>query len=74
MSVSVDIIAESREGILILGHEFINRDADGYSVKFKNGQIRKVKLGLQTDEAFEIVEGLKEGEVVEPVDFFRPPT
>lgn len=75
MSVSVDIIAESRKGVLTLGHEYINRENDGsYSVQLRRGEKRKVKLGLQTDEAFEVIDGLKEGDEVEPVDFFKPRT
>jgi multidrug efflux pump subunit AcrA (membrane-fusion protein) len=74
MSVSIDIIADSRKNALILSHEFIEREGDDYIVTLKNGERRKVKLGLQTDEAFEIIEGLKEGEQVEMVDFFKPRT
>lgn len=71
MSVSVDIIADSRKDVLVLSHEYIDREGEEYTVQLKTGEKRKVKLGLQTDEAFEILEGLKEGERVEPVDFFK---
>ncbi len=72
MSVSVDIISDRRENVLTIGHEYIEREGDGYFSTVRNSGRRKIKLGLQTDEAFEVTEGLKEGDEVETIDFFKP--
>lgn len=69
MSVLIDVITNKKEGVIFLRHEFINRENDQYYVMLKNGKIQNVKLGLQNDEGFEVLEGLKEGDEVQRVDF-----
>ena len=69
MSTIVDILAEKRSHVLTLRHEFVRRTGDQYSVTLENGETRTVEVGLQNEEAFEIVAGLKEGDRVRRVDF-----
>ena len=69
MSVLIDIIAQKRENVLVLRHEYINREMDQFVVTLASGERRNVKLGLQNEEGAEIVEGLKVGDKVRKVDF-----
>jgi multidrug efflux pump subunit AcrA (membrane-fusion protein) len=73
MSVVVDIITAEKEKVLQLPHEYVLRDKDGYSVTLADGTRRPVKVGMQSEEAFEITEGLMEGERVRAVDFSSLP-
>jgi multidrug efflux pump subunit AcrA (membrane-fusion protein) len=69
MSVVLDVITEQSLGALTLRHEFIRKEGDAFFVTLENGTRRDVKVGLRNEEAFEIKEGLAEGEKVKPVDF-----
>jgi multidrug efflux pump subunit AcrA (membrane-fusion protein) len=69
MSVLIDIIAQKRENVLVLRHEYIQRDKDQFVVTLASGERRNVKLGLQNEEGAEIMEGLKVGDKVRKVDF-----
>jgi multidrug efflux pump subunit AcrA (membrane-fusion protein) len=69
MSTIVDILAEKRNQVLTLRHEFVKRAGDAYSVTLESGEVRPIEVGLQNEEAFEIVSGLKEGDKVRRVEF-----
>lgn len=69
MSVVMDVISAKKKDILTLGYEYLRKEKDQYSVTLKNGEKRPVRVGLQNEEAFEITEGLKEGDLVRAVDF-----
>lgn len=69
MSVIVDIITDRRDKVLTLRHEYIHRDKVDYYVFLKGKEKRSIKVGMQNEEAFEIIEGLKEGDQVQMVDF-----
>lgn len=69
MSVVVDIIANKKENVLTLLHEYVNRDGTKYFVTLANGQKRDIEIGIQNEEAFEIKSGLQEGDKVKQVDF-----
>lgn len=69
MSVLIDVITNKKSGVVFLRHEFINRENEQYYVVLKNGKRKDVKLGLQNDEGFEVIEGLSEGDEVRQVDF-----
>jgi multidrug efflux pump subunit AcrA (membrane-fusion protein) len=71
MSAMMDIVTNKRENVLALPHEFIFTEDGKYFVTLASGERREVKLGLQTDEAAEILEGVKEGDVVKPIDFLN---
>lgn len=69
MSVSLDLIAGKKEKVLVLGHEFIQKDGDQFFVTLADGERREIKIGMQNEEVFEILEGLKEGDEVRQIDF-----
>jgi multidrug efflux pump subunit AcrA (membrane-fusion protein) len=69
MSVVIDVITEQAPAALTLRHEFIRKEGDNYVVTMANGEKRQIKVGLRNEEAFEVTEGLKEGDQVKPVDF-----
>lgn len=70
MSVVLDVITEKREKVLTLRHEFIRRDeSDQYYVVLADGERRNIKVGIQNEEGFEILEGLTEKDRIQQVDF-----
>ena len=69
MSALIDIVTQKKENVLLLPQEFVNQEGEDYFVILKNGDRRAIKVGERNDESFEIVEGLKEGDEVKPVDF-----
>lgn len=73
MSTVMDIIADRRQKVLVLPHEYIQEDDKGYFATTSRGEIKRLKLGLQTNEAAEILSGLREGEQVRPIDFLNLP-
>ncbi|RYZ75796.1 MAG: HlyD family efflux transporter periplasmic adaptor subunit, partial [Proteobacteria bacterium] len=71
MSAIVDIVTNKKPGVLTLAHEFIQKNGEQFFVIMKDGKRRDIKVGLQNETAFEIASGLKEGEEVRQVDFFK---
>ncbi|MEI6790340.1 MAG: efflux RND transporter periplasmic adaptor subunit [Myxococcaceae bacterium] len=69
MSVIVDIITKQLIHVLMLRHEFIQKEGNQYFVTLQNGSKRKIEVGVQNEEVFEILKGLKEGEKVQQTDF-----
>jgi multidrug efflux pump subunit AcrA (membrane-fusion protein) len=70
MSAVIDIITNKKPNVLTLRHEFVLRAEDGtYYAYLANGEKRKIEVGSQNEEAFEIKSGLQEGEKVRQVDF-----
>jgi len=73
MSSLMDVITAKREKTLLLGHEYI-QEKDGNSfVTLESGAKRDIKIGLQTDDAVEILSGLSENDRVRPIDFLTLP-
>lgn len=69
MTVVVDIIANKRENVLLLPHEYVNRDNGKFFVEMANGEKRAIEVGLQNEEAFEVKSGVNEGDQVKQMDF-----
>jgi multidrug efflux pump subunit AcrA (membrane-fusion protein) len=69
MSVVVDIVTDKKEKVLMLRHEFIRKENDSYFVIMKDKKRRDIKVGIQNEEVFEILDGLREGDFIEQVDF-----
>lgn len=69
MSALIDLIVEKKENVLTLRHEYIQKDKTGYFVTKANGERQAIEVGLQNEDAFEIVSGLNEGDTVKSVDF-----
>lgn len=73
MSTILDIITNKRDNVLVLAHEFIQKENDQFFVLLKNGKRKNIKVGIQNEQLFEIVEGLTENEEVKQVDFLQTP-
>lgn len=71
MSVTTEIITAEAKDALSLRHDFVGKDGEQYFVTTSKGERRNVTIGLQTDEAFEILEGVNEGDEVLQVDFLN---
>lgn len=71
MTAVVDIITNKKDSVLTLGHEFIQKENDDYFVVLKDGSKKNIKVGLQNETAFEITEGLAEGQEIQQVDFLK---
>lgn len=70
MSVVIDIIARKVDKATALRLEYIQREDNGDAfVTMADGKRRAVKLGMQTDEAAQVLDGLKAGDKVQLVDF-----
>ena len=69
MSVIVDIITDKRTEVLALAHEYVEKVDGNYFVTLDTGEHRKVEVGLQNEEMFEILRGLKDQDKVRMVDF-----
>lgn len=69
MTTLIDLIVAQKEKVLTLRHEYIQKDKQGYFVILSNGTRKDIQVGLQNEDAFEIVSGLSEGESVKAVDF-----
>lgn len=70
-SAVIDIVTKKWDNVLYLDHEFINKDGEQAFVIDARGRRRDIKIGSQSDTAAEILEGLKEGDKVEQVDFLK---
>lgn len=69
MSVVIDIITAKKEKVLMLRHDMVRRDGEKYYVIMAGGGRRDIKVGMQNEEGFEVVEGLKEGDRVKQASF-----
>lgn len=69
MSVVIDVITAKKENIITLPHEFIHNDNDKYFVITESGVRKDIQVGVQNEERFEVISGLKEGEKIKQVDF-----
>ena len=73
MSVVIDVITAKKEKVLTLRHEFIHRgrekESEKYYVVLSSGKRKDIQVGIQNEEAFEIISGLQEGEKIKQVDF-----
>lgn len=73
MSVILDVVTAKKTSVLTLPFEYIEKVGAHYFVTLADGQRRSIKIGLQSDEAFEIIEGLKIGDSVKAVNFSKAP-
>lgn len=71
MSVILDIVTFKKEGILGLRHEFILKENGQYYVYSSNDKKIPIKVGIQNETYFEILEGLKERQEVKQIDFIE---
>ncbi|HCM39073.1 MAG TPA: hypothetical protein DIS93_03805 [Bdellovibrionales bacterium] len=71
MSVIVDVFANKLPQTLTLRHEFIQKDQDKYFAMLKGGKRVPIEVGIQNEEVFQIISGLKEGDAVMQADFLK---
>lgn len=71
MSVLIDIVANKKDAVLTLRHEYIAQEKDRYFVTLASGERRSIHLGLQNDEMSEILDGINEGDEIVKVDFSK---
>ncbi|MBF0363189.1 MAG: efflux RND transporter periplasmic adaptor subunit [Oligoflexia bacterium] len=71
MSVIFDIITNKKTNVLTLAHEFIYKEENNYYVITAAGIRKDIKVGIQNEEFFEIIEGVSEGEKIKGVDFTK---
>lgn len=71
MSTIVDIITFKKESVLALPHEFILKENDHFFAIRPSGKRTEIKVGIQNESFFEIIEGLNEGQEVKQVDFME---
>lgn len=71
MSAVIDVITNKKTDVLVLRHEFIEKDNEEYFVTLTNGERRKIDVGIQNEEACEIKSGLREGDEIKQVDFLK---
>lgn len=69
MSVVVDVVTARKGSTLSLPYEYINQEKEQYFVTLKNGEKRKIEVGLQNELACEILSGLTASDEVRMVDF-----
>mgnify|MGYP000863163838 CR=1 FL=1 len=69
MSVVIDVITAKKENVLTLRHEFIRRENEKHFVVLASGKRKDIQVGIQNEEGFEIVSGLREGERIKQIDF-----
>src|SRR5262249_42957373 len=73
MSTIVDIITASRQHVLTLPQEYIEKRKEKYFATLDSGERRELHVGLQNENRFEIAAGLRENEHVRRVDFASLP-
>lgn len=67
LSLTASIETDRKTGVLVIPTLAVQRDGDQYYVMAANNgapERRNIKIGLETSEKTEVVEGLSEGEVV----------
>lgn len=69
MSVVIDVITAKKENILTLRHEFIRREKEQYFVTLNSGERRNIKVGIQNEDGFEILDGLTEKDKIKLINF-----
>lgn len=73
MSAIIDVITTKKTNILVLDHEFISKSKETYFVHTLDSKRKEVKVGVQNEESYEIIEGLNEGEKIKAVDYLSLP-
>ena len=71
MSAVVDVVTNRYPNVLYLPIEYVYQDGDKYFVVDRSGKRRTIEVGHQTEMAYEILSGVKEGDEVQLVDFLK---
>lgn len=70
-SAVVDVVTNRFQNVLYLPIEYVYQEGDRYFVMDRRGRRKDVEVGSQTEMAYEIKSGLKEGDEVQLVDFLK---
>ncbi len=71
MSIVADIITYRAENVLRVPFEYVLIKDDSYFVKTKEGKQKKITVKTQTEELYEVIDGVSEGEELLPVDYIK---
>lgn len=71
MSTIMDIITQKKEKVLALPHEYVFSKNNKHFALLEDGRHQQIKVGMQNESHYEIVEGLSEGQKVKAVDFME---
>lgn len=71
MSTILDIIPQKKTDVLIVPHEYIDKQGEKYFVTLKDGTRREIKVGMQNETSVEAMSGVREGDELKQVDFIE---
>lgn len=69
MSALIDVVAAKRENVLVVPHEFLIKRDGEYFVRLKSGLEKKIEVGIQNADYFEVTSGVTEGEELKQIDY-----
>ena len=69
LSVLVDVETAKKSNVLQVGVEFVEKKSGKYFVTLKDGVKKEITIGIQNEEMVEVVSGLKEGDLLQQIDF-----
>ncbi len=64
MNVSGEIVVNTAENATLIPTDALQKDDEGYFVTLQSGEIRRVTIGVMTDDTTQILEGISVGETV----------
>ena len=64
MNVSGEIVVNTAEEATLIPTDALQKDDEGYFVTLQSGEIRRVTIGIMTDDTTQILEGISVGETV----------
>lgn len=70
-SAIIDVVTKRVPDVLILPHEFINREGTQHFVIDRIGRRRNIEIGEQSDMGVEVKSGINENDEVAQVDFAK---
>jgi multidrug efflux pump subunit AcrA (membrane-fusion protein) len=69
MSVIIDLVTFKKENILLVRHEYLFTEGEQNYLLLESGEKKPVKIGMANEEKVEILEGAREGEKIQKIDF-----
>lgn len=71
LSVVCDIFIKRLKHVIAIPSRFIRIKGQHHYVVLKNGQHQSIKLGMQAGQMVQVVGGLKVGQKIKPIDYFK---
>ena len=69
MSALLDIEIINKEGVISIPYEYVLKKEDRAYAFLAKGEKIEIKLGSQNETSFEVIEGLKEGDLLKQIDW-----